>query len=190
MIIWFLRISWRFYLGELLFVSIFFWFSFRMLAVLTFFFFFPTVFLFFFLLSMCIWVSWLSFFIFRRYSPPWWLLILGKSASAHDPDGSDVYTLLPFELQWYMEACAAIPEKARNMKAAKSLIFMLVKWKDDDKTRIIPLLAGKYKHPARASLSLGKLFLDFSFNPFQFFLASQPSFFDLGKLCFDFCQIG
>ena len=166
MIIWFLRISWRFYLGELLFLSIFFWFSFGMLAVCTFFFFFPTVFLFFFLLSTCIWVSWLSFFIFSRYSPPWWLLILGKSAPVHDPDGSDVYTLLPFELQLYTEACAAIPGKDRKMKAAKSLIFMLVKWKDDDKARIIPFLADKYKHPTRASLSLGELYPDFSFNPF------------------------
>ena len=166
MIIWFLRISWRFYLDELLFLAIFFWFSFGMLAVLMFFFFFPTVFLFFFLLSMCIWVSWLSFFIFRRYSPPWWLLILGKSAPVHDPDGSDVYTLLPFKLQLYTEACAAAPERDRRTKAAKSLIFMLVKWKDDDKARIIPFLADKYKHPTRASLSLGKLYPNFSFNPF------------------------
>lgn len=62
--------------------------------------------------------------------------------------------------------------------------------KGGDNARIIPLLAGKDKHPARASLSLGKLFLDFSFNPFQFFLTSQPNLFDLGKLCFDFCQLG
>ncbi|VEJ43058.1 Uncharacterised protein [Neisseria meningitidis] len=86
------------------------------------------------------------------------------------------------------EACAAAPERDRRPKAAKSLMFIPVK--GGDNARIIPLLAGKDKHPARASLSLGKLFLDFSFNPFQFFLTSQPNLFDLGKLCFDFCQLG
>ncbi|MCU6556280.1 hypothetical protein, partial [Klebsiella pneumoniae] len=74
------------------------------------------------------------------------MLILGKSASAHDPDGSDVYTLFPFELQWYMEACAAAPERDRRPKAAKSLMFIPVKQKGGGNVRIIPLLAGKDKH--------------------------------------------
>lgn len=78
--------------------------------------------------------------------------------------------------------------KGQETQGGKSLMFIPVK--GGDNARIIPLLAGKDKHPARASLSLGKLFLDFSFNPFQFFLTSQPNLFDLGKLCFDFCQLG
>jgi len=35
-------------------------------------------------------VSLLNLLIFRRYAPPWWLLILGRSAPVQFPDGSDV----------------------------------------------------------------------------------------------------
>lgn len=80
--------------------------------------------------------------------------------------------------------------KRQETQGGKKSDVYTGKVKGGGNVRIIPLLAGKDKHHARASLSLGKLFLDFSFNPFQFFLASQPSFFDLGKLCFDFCQLG